>query len=293
MKLATKFPSSFSWLLSVLVLLCGCGGGPGTSHLPSSPPSGPPSGPPAQGQSISGNWQFSTTSTAGVPSLTIAGSINQSGSSVSGAVHVAGSNCFDPLITVGLTGTLTGGDISLTSTPVVGQVITFTGTITYNTFTGTYSINGGCADGEQGNVAGIIVASITYGAASSQLSGTFTTSVGETFDVVADVTQSSNASSEGSFGITGTATFGTSCFSSGTITSGTFPSGSYIIGASVALEIETGNGTVTFLGTANAVSLVDLASGAGGQFSGTYTVSGGTCDQTGTAILSVPGKWDY
>src|SRR5208282_3351618 len=106
MKLATKFPSSFSLLLSVLVLLCGCGGGPGTSLLPSNPTSGgpaptPPS-PPAQGQSISGNWQFSTTSTAGVPSLTIAGSINQSGSSVSGAVHVAGSNCFDPLITVGL-----------------------------------------------------------------------------------------------------------------------------------------------------------------------------------------------
>jgi hypothetical protein len=291
----TSLLSTF-WLLSALVL-GGCGGGQRTSGSTSgSPisPLSPPSGPPPQGLNIAGNWQFSTTPTvAGTPAITIAGSISQSASSVSGAVHVDGSNCFDPLITVGLTGTLTGGDISLTSTPVVGQVITFTGTSTYNNFTGIYSINGGCADGEQGNVAGIIVASITYGAASSQLSSTFTTSGGETFDVVADVTQSSNASSEGSFGITGTATFGTSCFSSGTITSGTFPSGSYIIGASVALEIETGNGTVTFLGTANAVSLVDLASGAGGQFSGTYTVSGGTCDQTGTAILSVPGKWDY
>jgi 6-phosphogluconolactonase len=41
MKLATKIPSSFTWLLSLLVLLCGGGGGPGTSYLPSNPPSGP------------------------------------------------------------------------------------------------------------------------------------------------------------------------------------------------------------------------------------------------------------
>jgi hypothetical protein len=38
-------------LLLVLVLLCGCGGGVGTSR-PRSPPSGPPSGPPTQSQSI-------------------------------------------------------------------------------------------------------------------------------------------------------------------------------------------------------------------------------------------------
>lgn len=83
-------------------------------------------------------------------------------------MHIDGSNCFDPLITVGLTGTLTGGNISVTSRPVRGQVMTFSGAITNNTFTGTYSINGGCADGEQGNVAGIIVPSITYGGVSSQ-----------------------------------------------------------------------------------------------------------------------------
>src|ERR1700687_3544282 len=107
-------------LLSALVLLCGCGGGQRTSGSPSSPPSGPP----PQGLNIAGNWQFSTTPTAaGTPAITIAGSISQSGSSIYGAVHVDGSNCFDPLITVGLTGTLTGGNISLTSTPVRGQVM--------------------------------------------------------------------------------------------------------------------------------------------------------------------------
>lgn len=288
-----KHPASTLWLLSAL-LLCGCGGGQRTSGSTSGFTSSPPSNPPPPAASSVSNWQFSTTpKVAGTPAIALAGSISQSGSSVSGAVHVSGSNCFDPLTTVGLTGTLTGGNVSLTSTSVSGQVMTFSGAMTNSTFTGTYSINGGCAGGEQGEAAGMIVPSITYGAASNQLSGTFTASGGQAFDVLADVTQSSSASSEGSFGITGTVTFHTSCFSSGTITSGTFPSGSYIVGSSVTLEIATGNGTVTFLGTANAVNLVDLGSGAGGQFSGTYTVSGGACDQSGTAVLVVPGKWDY
>ena len=74
--------------LSALVLLCGCGGGRGGA--------GPPGGPPPLFLNIAGNWQFSMTSTnPGTSPLTIAGSINQSAVSVSGAVHVNGSNCFD------------------------------------------------------------------------------------------------------------------------------------------------------------------------------------------------------
>jgi hypothetical protein len=45
-----------------------------------------------------------------------------------------------------------------------------------------------------------------------------------------------SASSEGSFGISGTATFGTACFGSGKIVAGTFPSGSFMIGTSVGLN---------------------------------------------------------
>jgi hypothetical protein len=45
---------------------------------------------------------------------------------------------------------------------------------------------------------------------------------GETFDVAGNMAQDSSASSDGSFGITGTVAFRTSCFSSGTITPGTF-----------------------------------------------------------------------
>ena len=213
-----------------------------------------------------------------MPRLTIAGSIKQSSSAVSGAVHVTGSSCFDQLTTMGLTGTLTGNNISLTSTSVSGQVTTFTGSITDSALTGTYTINGGCANGDQGTVTGIKIPFIA-----NTLSGTFTTSAKATFNVEADVAQSSGASSEGSFGITGTVNFSTPCFSSGTMMPGTFPSGSFIIGESVAFEIKTGNGTVAFLGTANPST---------GEITGDYTVSGGTCDQTGTGVL-VADPWGY
>jgi hypothetical protein len=116
------------------------------------------------------------------------------------------------------------------------------------------------------------------------LSGTFTNSAQKTFNVVGEIAQSNSASSEGSYGITGTATFDTPCFSAGTIQSGTFSSGSFILGMSVALEVKTSNGILTFLGT------VDQS--GDGDVSGNYTVSGGGCDDSGTAVLHVAGAWD-
>lgn len=216
-----------------------------------------------------------------MPPTTIAGGINQSGSSVSAAAHVEGSKCFDRLTTIGLTGTLTGGNVSLTSSSVGGQVLTLTGSITGfdNAFTGTYTINGGCANGDHGSVTGREIP-VIHG----HLSGTFTTSRGETFDMEGDINagRPPSASSEGSFGITGTATFGTSCFSSGTIVAGTFPSGSFMIGTSVVLAIQTDNGTFILAGTET----------DNGGISGEYSVSGGTCDQTGTALLN-DDPWGY
>jgi hypothetical protein len=275
-----KHLATILWL-SALVLLCGCGGGSeqGIGGVGGAGGGGagviPTPAPPSV--NIAGNWHFSMTSTvSGAPPTTIEGSINQSGNSIRGAVHIDGSNCFDRLTTVGLTGNLTGRNISLTSTSVGGQVITFTGGMTDSALSGTYTISGGCANDDQGDLSGIKILPIT-----STFSGTFTTSGGETFDVAGDLTQA-RTSSEGSFGLTGSVTFGTSCFSSGTITSGTFPSGSFIMGTSVALEIETVNGTVAFLGTLNPV----------GKISGDYTVFGGTCDQTGTGSLT-SDPWGY
>ena len=82
----------------------------------------------------------------------------------------------------------------------------------------------------------------------------------------------------GIFGMSRTVTFSTPCFSSAGIGPEAFPSGSFILGNSVALQILTANGTVTFLGTANQLT---------GEIVGNYTVVGGTCDQTAS------NPWDY
>ena len=272
-----KHLSSTSLLLLTLALICGCGGGKKISS--------PPSDPPAQGMNAVGNWQFSTKSTAQFPPMTIAGSIAQSGVSLNGAVHVGGSHCFDALTTVSLEGAIDGSDISLTSAQIAGQVITFTINITEDPLTraadvtGTYSIEGGCADGDQGNLIGHNIPFIA-----NLLNGTLTASQGETFDVAADVAQDSHPSSAGSFGITGTVTFTKPCFSSGTIMSGTFPAGSYLIGTSLALEIETDKGILAFHGTVDP----DKA-----EITGDYTVSGSICDQSGTGVLHGSSPWDY
>src|SRR5437762_9110402 len=49
-------------------------------------------------------------------------------------------------------------------------------------------------------------------AIANTLNGTFTASGGATFDVAGDEAQSSSASTEGSFGVSGTVSFRTSCF---------------------------------------------------------------------------------
>jgi hypothetical protein len=51
--------------------------------------------------------------------------------------HVDGSSCYDQLVTVGLTGSLAGSNVTLASTAVDGQIATFTGRVTDTTFTGT------------------------------------------------------------------------------------------------------------------------------------------------------------
>jgi hypothetical protein len=279
------------WQLSVLILLCGfllcgCGGGtyPRTSAGTPDGAGGVVSPPPSSGSNIEGNWHFSMTSAvSGTPPLSIDGSISPSSSSVSAAVHINGSKCFDPLNTVGLTGTLTGSNLSLTSTSVDGQIATFTGNIADDTltathvpgqFTGTYTINGGCAGGDEGNVTGAKESSMTRSWA-----GDLTSETGDTNRIAVDLVQG-NPTQEGTFGLTGTAFFEVGrCFTSGKIVSGTFPSGSYIVGNSVSLEIETDNGVIVFLGKPS-----------GGVIHGNYTLVGSTCEPAGTGYLS---PWEY
>ena len=269
--------------LAVLVLLCGCaGGGYQASTGVGTGGAGGSTAPPATpAPNIAGDWEFNMKSTvSGAPSLAIGGNISPSGSSLSGAVHINGSSCFDPLSPAKLTGTLTGSDLSLTATSVDGQVITLTGsseipgTHVPGEFAGTYTINGGCAGGDKGNFTGVPVSSMA-----GNWAGDLTSATGYINRIAVTLVQ--GAASEGIFGLTGTAFFEVgNCFTSAKIISGTFPSGSYVEGNSVSLEIQTDNGVIVFVGTA----------GGDGLIQGNYTLTGSTCEPTGTGYLSV---WEY
>jgi hypothetical protein len=100
------------------------------------------------------------------------------------ALHVDASNCFNRLTTIGLAGTVTADNTSLTFTALDGQVVTFTENSANATFTGTDSNNVGCAASDRGRVIGI---NIPYLA--NQLNGTFTSSAEGTFNLAGDIAQ--------------------------------------------------------------------------------------------------------
>lgn len=256
-------------VLSVLLVLSACGGPGGrNSFTISQSPS-----------DVAGNWQLNTTSSvSGAPSLSIAGGFQQSTRALKASMHVDGSSCFDPIVTVRLSGTVGGDSISLSSTPLSEQVITLTGNVTGAVFKGTYTIKGGCADGDQGTVQGAKVPQIPV-----TLNGTFTNSANNTFGATVQATEDSGGP-DGTFGITGSATFNATCFSSGTLKSGTFPTGSFVLGNSVTFEIDTDRGTLMFRGA------TDVATG---EIDGSYTILGSTCNDTGTAVFSNSDPWGY
>src|SRR5215469_2278836 len=152
---------SITSLVTVIVLLCSCGGGR-TLILPPPTSTDPPPGTLPTDLKIPGDWELATRSTVGVAALAIGGSIIQSGSALSSTMHLDGSSCFEEAAAIGLAGTLTEGNISLTSAPINGQIISLAGTVTKKKgypyqLTGTYTIDGGCAGGDQGNVTGYSV----------------------------------------------------------------------------------------------------------------------------------------
>lgn len=259
---------SLPFLLSVMLTL-GCGGNAAQHNFP----------PPQTLNDIAGNWQFSATSSvSGISAFSFAGSMNQSGQTVASALHVNGSNCFDPLTTINLSGKQGEAKLSLSSTPVDGQVVTLVGALTNSNITATYAIKGGCADGDHGTVTGSKIPQIP-----GTLNGTFTTSTNNTFAAVVQAIEDSG-NPDGTFGISGSATFSVPCFSSGTLKPDTFPSGSFVLGKSVLFDIHTNNGTVMFQGTTDQST---------GNIDGYYTISGSTCNDSGTAVFSSSSPWDY
>jgi hypothetical protein len=247
------------------LLLSGCGGG---SSTPAPTPT-----PVPQLALTSGNWDFAAVSSSG-PSFLIGGNVVQTGTSVTGGLRVVNSACFTPSTAVPISGSISGQTATVTSSAVASQIINATLSGSATSLTGTYTVTGtGCAGGDKGNIAGVLVPSIT-----ATWKGTFISNAvaHPSMGVTAPITEGA-ADPSGLFVLTGSATYvGSPCFASGTTATG-----SAMAGRTVDVLLKNDDtSTVEFIGALNNPA-------APTQVTGTYTVSGGLCDgDTGTGQLT-------
>ena len=253
------FPSKFlPSLLAAFVFGCllGCGGTVGSVV---STGAGTPDPTYAY---MTGNWQMTATSTSQTTFTSLAGFINESAGSA-GTSHattavfqlVPGS-CFLGEETLPLSGNVNTSAVSIRSFSDSGQFVTITGTenAAANQFTGTYVVNGGCANGVTGSVTGTKYA---------PLSGTYTGAPPSTAtpqSISLTLAQSASGNGKGFSPVAGTAAFsGFPCFSKGSL-----QDGSSVDGSSVQLSILTDNNqTVTLNGTSDAAGkTISVTSGA-------------------------------
>lgn len=197
------------------------------------------------------------------------GSINQTGNQISGLLTLA-STCFGYVQAVNFTGSLQGANITLTSSPVNNQVLTITGTTDAkgNSITGTYSVQGGCAAGDQGSFSGNKIPALD-GNWKAQFAGASNLSFG--------LAQTAPASNTGYDGIAGSSSSSSSplCFA-GEVNGNIAGTGLYFIVTSG--DILTQPDQIEFQGTINL---------AGTQMTGSYSGLSGNCTgMSGSAILT-------
>jgi hypothetical protein len=237
------------------ILLCGLVfGAGGCAHNTSSGSTGGGGSSGGPTISITGNWQFVATPTSGAtPFSNLAGFLNESGDSptasnfLTAALQAQSTTCYADSANVSLDGGVYGSHVGLTSFSNADQILTVSATMNAagTGIAGTYSITGGCADGEQGSLAGTLYSPLmgSYGGAvmGNNLSQSIQLSL----------SQSAEGDGVGDSSVTGSATFqGFPCFSKGTIN---VPNG-YVLGSSANFTVSTneaGGSQVVMTGTTN------------------------------------------
>lgn len=248
------------------LLLSGCGGGGSSTPAPTPTPV-------PQLALTSGNWDFAAASSSG-PNFLIGGNVVQTGSNVTGGLRVINSACFTPSTSVPITGAISGQTATVTSAAIASQTINATLSGSATSLTGTYNVTGtGCAGGDKGNIAGVLVPSI-----SGTWKGTFisNTVANPSVGVTATITEGAPDPS-GLFVLTGSAAYtGSPCFATGT-TAG----GSGMAGRTTDVLLKNDDtSTVEFIGALNNPA-------APTQITGTYTVTNGLCGgDSGTGTLT-------
>jgi hypothetical protein len=197
-------------------------------------------GPPPASTLGTGNWIVTGFYQSG-PSIfaySFGGSLVNNGGQISGVFHI-NQSCFgDGATDVPYTGMLDNTNtLTITSSPVNGQVLTFLGTLSSDGSSvsdGIFKVTGGCSGGimsitipEAGGATmetkAYRVPSLTgsWGSASwTPVAG------GDEFPLSEELTQASAPDVHGNYALTGTVTVtGSNCFTHGTLQSGSFISG--------------------------------------------------------------------
>jgi hypothetical protein len=215
-----------------------------------------------------GNWSLNlTSSNSAVGTFYVGGNIAQNSSTLSATMYVARSSCFDVSVPLTFTGTLSGQQVTLASSAVNGEVISITATVnTSSSLSGTYTVTGNSCAADSGTLAANVVPAI-----SGTWSGPVVGSGGPSVTLALALTQAGTASSDGTFALTGTATYtGSTCSVSGTVT-GASVAGPYVIIGGTTVETDGSQGTFAF----NNVLLNSSRQPA--SMTGTYDVTFGNC----------------
>ncbi len=159
--------------------------------------------------------------------------------------QVQSSSCFSGTKVVDLEGFTKDPYSQLVAFPSYAQTLSLNLSSTCSSgiaLCGSYQVAGGCADGQSGQLVGVLYA---------PLKGTFRTAGNVTPALAATVTQAALGTGQGGFEVTGTLAFtGTTCLTTGTID----PTQSYLSGSNLHLVAKTdaANGAVlTADGTIN------------------------------------------
>ena len=215
-----------------------------------------------------GNWSMAATSNGSAGSFNIGGNLSQSGSSLAGTMYVVGS-CISTSEQVAFTGSVSGSNVTLSSSGGSGQVITLNLTGTASSLTGTYTVSGGCDTGDSGTVVATPVASVT-GTWNAPIVNDGNGDPNVTLSMA--LTEATTASTNGSFALTGTLTYtGSTCSVTGTITQASI-TGHYVVINANTVEYDGSSGSFTYTqGLLNNPSSPTT-------MTGTYNVIEGLCD---------------
>jgi len=247
---------------AALLLLAGCG---------------------TQSQSVlpAGNWAIVTKSATSSSAGTLGGSLHQSGNSVSGVLHSLGfSKCYTPPIPpimvqtdIPVSGTFENGVLHLVSNSVSGQVVTMDANYRAGALNGSYTVQGGCADGEHGTVSGQLMPDLT---------GTWTGTTPSGTRMMVTWQQQASPTTDGVFSITGTVSLsnGPACYPSGSMalqagySQGGEPMASFVTGNALSVAASDSSGSepvaIALAGFAHTTSSPHTVTGS-------FTLSGGSC----------------